>query len=473
MTGMTPAAWLQLLEPKLNDQARRVRLYRDYYAGHHRLAFATQKFLEAFARFFPPMANNWMQIVVDAAVERLEVQGFRLGAADPGVPSWDQQADETAWEIWQANDLDAGSVMAHTEAVKCGKAYTLTWPSMDGGLPLISIEHPSQVFVLTASENRRIRLAAIKRWVDEDGYAYANIYLPAQIHKWRSKEKLRSSTTTSDIQWVQQLDESGENPLGVVPIVPLENNPDLLLGGRSDLDVAMPIQDAVNKLCLDMQVSSEFHAYPQRTATGWELPRDSKGNIDKSAALRASQSTVWASEDVDTKFGQLTPGDVQNYIQPIEMYIDHLAALTRTPAYYLKGKMANLSADALRAAETGLVARVKRKIIDLGDGWEETMRLAFLASGDKKRGMAMQAETLWADPEAKSIGAVVDAAVKMRESLSLPLEMCWQMLGFTPQQIKQARDFMNLPATPPSGATPNPSNGSTSSSVIPAGAKTS
>lgn len=200
-----------------------------------------------------------------------------------------------------------------------------------------------------------------------------------------------------------------------------------------------------------MQVSSEYHAYPQRTATGWEVPRNSNGEVDRAAALRVSQSTILVSEDPETRFGQLTPGDVQNYIQPIEMYIDHLAALTRTPAYYLKGKMANLSADALRAAETGLVERVKRKVLDLGEGWEETMRLAFIAKGDLERGMDMQAETLWADPEAKSLGTLVDAAVKMRNSLSVPLEMCWQMLGFSPRQIKQARDFMNLP-TAPSGA---------------------
>ena len=438
MIQFTPADWLKYLEARLDDQAVTAKRHSDYYDGKHKLQFATQKFREAFSRFFPPMANNWCQLVVDAATERLEVQGFRFGG-NVGR-SWDQQADAAAWEIWQANNMDAASAMAHTIAVKCGTAYVMVEP-VAGDYPRISIEDPRQVYVAVSAADRCQRLAALKRWQDLDGYNYANLYLPDYIYKFRSANKSRAGK----IRWEERTDESGPNPLGSVPIIPLENNPDLLTGGRSDLEVAEPIQDAINKLCLDMQVSSEFHAYPQRTAVGWEVPRDSNGDVDATAALKASQGSVWVSESPDTVFGTLTPGDVGNYIQPIEMYVDHLAAITRTPAYYLKGKMANLSAEALKAADLGLVYRVKRKTFHLGDGWEQVMRLAFKAAGNTERANDRSAETLWADPEAKSLGQLVDAAVKLRQSLDAPLEMCWQMIGWTPQQIQQTRDMLNLP----------------------------
>jgi hypothetical protein len=76
-----------------------------YYEGDQRLAFATAKFREAFGALFSAVADNWMPIVVDSKSERLKVQGFRFGTA-PG-------ADQRAWDIWQANGMDAASDGAH------------------------------------------------------------------------------------------------------------------------------------------------------------------------------------------------------------------------------------------------------------------------------------------------------------------------------------------------------------------------
>lgn len=445
---LTPSDWLKYLEAQLDGQAKSTKKHVDYYNGRHQLEFATQKFKEAFSKFFKPMANNWCQLVVDALVERLEVQGFRFGDVATGRP-WDTKADAAAWNIWQANNLDAASMMLHTTAVKCGVAYAMVEPT-GGEYPAITVEDPSQVFVAIDPADRTTRLAAIKRWEGIDGKTYANVYLPNYVYKFEQKTSKRFRSTSS--KW-EPLDTSGVNKLGAVPVVPIYNNPDILLGGRSDLEVVEPIQDAINKLCLDMQVASEFHAYPQRTAVGWEVPRDSDGNVRSDFVAQVGPSKVLASESPDTKFGTLLPGDVSNYIQPIDMYIDHLAAQSRTPAYYLKGKMANMSADALKAADAGLVHKAKRRMIDFGDGWENVMRLAFTAQGDMARAKAFQAETLWADPESKSLGQLVDAAVKMRQSLDVPVEECWHSLGYSPQKIAQLTQFIGLPADGPQSVT--------------------
>jgi hypothetical protein len=449
---LSPGAWLSFLSDKLDAQARASRGPTDYYNGVHKLAFATAKFREAFSRYFPPMANNWMKLVVDTPVSRLGIEGFRFDP-QPDKPGWDQEADQDAWAIWQANNMDAISQMVHTEAIKCGVCNVLISPT-DDKYPLITAEHPAQSYVQCAYTDHRRRLAAIKRWIDEiDGYGYAYIYLPDVVYRFRSVEKVKDKLWT-EVQWssVARLgdDPVVNNPIGVVPMVPVENAPDLIWGGRSDLEVAIPIQDAVNKLCLDMQVSSEYHAYPQRYATGWETAADAQGNPipGEQVEVRVGQTRFLRAESPETKFGVLEAGDVQNYILPIEMYVDHLAAVTQTPAYYLKGKMANLSADALRAADAGLVDRCRHKILSYSDGWEETMRVAFLAQGDAKRGKTRAVETLWRNPETISLAQVVDAAVKMRTSLSSPLEYCWEMLGWSQQKILQAKQMMNLPDSP-------------------------
>jgi hypothetical protein len=362
---LTPIQWRSFLLGKLNAQAEAVQAPTDYYNGIHRLAYASAKFKEAFSRYFPPMANNWMKLVVDAPVSRLSVEGFRFDP-DPTKPGWDQDADNEAWEIWQANNLDSGSQIAHTEAIKCGVCNVLVSPAPEGDRePLITIEHPAQSYVFSSYESRHRRLAGVKRWVDEvSEYAYCYVYLPDYVYRWRSTRAVKDYEDVRELSeghWTADIGEEpvSVNPIGVVSLIPLENCPDLLWGGRSDLEVAMPIQDTVNKLCLDMQVSSEYHAYPQRWASGWEAATDAEGNTipGEQVELRVGQSRLVRASSPDTKFGVFEPGAVENYIKPIEMYINHLAAVTQTPAYYLKGQMANLSADALHAADAGLVDR--------------------------------------------------------------------------------------------------------------------
>lgn len=440
MSSKTPAAWLSYLEKKLANQQREIRLYEDYYDGNHRLAFASLKYRQSFGYLFKALADNWCEIVVDAPVERLAVEGFRFGNELPG--------DDSAWDIWQSNGLDSESVMAHTEAVKDGRAYILVGPDeYETGYPSITVEHASQVVVEHAPGNRRIRLAALKKWRDDDGYEYATLYLPDRIWKWETKEATKYPPTDGvGRNWVPRAgEESGRNPCApLVPVIPLYNNPTMLGDGRSDLKPAIPLQDAINKELADMLIASEFGAYIQRWATGLTVDTDSDGIPTKATELMAAASRLIVSESKDTKFGQFEASDLNNYVVAIAMLLQHLAAQTRTPPHYLLGQIVNVSGDALKAAETGLVAKVKRKQIDFSDSWEEAIRLALKLKGGKQPEKPMNAETIWRDPEFRSEGELVDAALK-RRALGVPLEAIWELIGASPQQVKDWAAKLDLP----------------------------
>jgi hypothetical protein len=143
----TPMDWLSILSARLDAQALNAAVFEAYYDGDHPLQFATSKFKEAFGNLFSAFADNWCPIVVDAPVERLQVVGFRMKTAT--------SADNDAWDIWQANALDVESVIAHTEAGKCGKSYLLVDPN--NGDPRITVEHASQVIVAHDPGDRRRR----------------------------------------------------------------------------------------------------------------------------------------------------------------------------------------------------------------------------------------------------------------------------------------------------------------------------
>jgi hypothetical protein len=424
----TPDQWRDLLLAALQSRMPLINRLDSYYRGEHKLLFATAKFREVFGILFASFSDNWCDLVVDASAERLKIEGFRFGS--------DGAADGDAWEIFQRNDLDAESGLAHTEAVKLGCTYALVTPDKDGQ-PQIQIEPPSNAIVALDPAQGRKRLAGLRYWLDELGIEHCVLYLPSDVYWWQ-----RTSSTYAS-QW-QNAEGTGSNPLGVVPLVPIANAPTLVeRQGRSDIERVIPLQDAVNKLCADMIVASEYAAFPQRWATGVEIPVYPPGSpnagqpMPEMMGFLSGADRVWTSEEFNARFGNFQTSDLTIYVKAIEMYVQHIAAQTRTPPHYLLGQSGSFpSGESLKATETGLVAKVRKKQLHFGEGWEEVVRLAFQILGDDDRANAWDCETIWANPESRSLAETTDAAVKM-SSIGVPRPALWEFIGATPQQIEQ------------------------------------
>jgi hypothetical protein len=410
---LTPGAWLERLSKQLDDRwFHSMGRYDAYFEGDQMLAYATAAWREAFGSLFRTApADNWMPLVVESKVERMEVQGFRFGKQ--------QSADDAAWDLWQANAMDAEADMAHTEAAKLGEAYWLVEPpaSRDDP-PRITLEVPHEFIVAHAPGDRRTRVAALKKWVDDDGFVYATLYLPDYVYKYRSQNK---ATAGRRVEWQRRPgDEGGVNPLGIVPGVPLRNAPSPMGGGTSDLKVATPIQDVINKLLIDMLLTSEYLAFPQRVLLGIEVPKDPvTGQPIRATQLEAARSRLWAFEagaNGNPSVAEFSAADLKNYVEARNHLIHGLAAKTRTPPHYILGEMVNVSGDALTAAEAGLTSKTRRALKSIGEGHEETMRLAFLAMGDTQKAAEVSVETVWRNPERLSLAQVADAAVKKKDA---------------------------------------------------------
>jgi hypothetical protein len=427
----TLAALVKAMEAALDERAESVDLYEAYYNGEQRLAFATSKYREAFGRLLDPLSDNWCQLVVDASAERLKVEGFRFGPSE-------EPADDDAWQMWQANYLDADQVLAHTEAGKSGVTYLMVLPgAREPETPRITVEHPAEVITYSAPEDRRLRLAGFKRWTLPDGGARAMLYTPERFYRL---------ARTQGGEWADET--SVANPVAPqVPVVPMLNLPNLFGAGMSDLQAVVSLQDAINKLLADMLINSEFTAYPQRWVTGLEIPTDPATGrpLDRETFL-SSVSRLWLAEDDGVRFGQLAGSDGMGYVRQIEALVQHIAAQTRTPPHYLLGQSGAFpSGESLKATETGLVAKVRRKQLTYGESWEEAMRLAFAYRGDTLRAQASDAETIWADPESRSTGELVDALVKMVASVGMPMEVAWRLFGASPQEVKEWSRLRGLP----------------------------
>ncbi len=444
----SPDWWVRRLHGRIVARRPQVQKLHDYYDGVHRLAFASQKFLDAFGGLFRAFADNWCQVVVDSAEDRLNIEGFRMG---PDIT----EPDREAWRIWQANECDAQSQMAHLEALICGEAYVTTWIGTPG-TPEITVESPATAYVETHPKRRFERLAGLRLYLDEVGYEHAELFLPDEVYVYRSKTKRPEydPVDPARVHWVidewlgLDLDVNGSmmNPCGVVPMVPLSNKPRLAYGSssqlaaQSEITSIIPLNDAVNKLVADMLVAAEHAAYPQRYMLGLEeLPRNAEG---QEFNPYTPDKKVWLGEGdaSGVKIGEFAAADLSNYVKAIEMLIQHVASISRTPPHYLNASADRLSGESIKAAETGLVAKVQRKQRHFGEAWEEVIRLAGTITGNAELANAVQAETVWADPESRTESQHVDA-VQKKQAMGVPWQQSMEDLGYTPTQIDRMREM--------------------------------
>lgn len=433
--------WLKKLGKELDDRQAPLKKFANYHDGKQEMVYASPEFEKHFGPLFNDLSDNFCQLVIKTQNERLTPEGFRMGASE------NQEADKDAWRIWQTNHLDARSKLAHSDALVKGESYALAWPGA-GPLPRIFIEDALQMAVHLSPEDPRVRLAALKRWKDVDsGRLMATLYLPEAIYKFQSTTT--SSTDGVQTEWPNSLlagkwerrEGSSEawplkNPFGVVPVVPLANDPHLSGAGRSELLNVIPKQNAINAIAANMLLAAETTAFRQRWATGVKIPIDPETG-EEIETFEYSLKRLWHVEDEKATFGDFAATDLAPYVKAVEMWIQHLATTTRTPPHYLMGSMGSFpSGESLRAAETGLVAKARDAMVWFGEAWEEVMRLCFHIMGDEKRATAVDAETIWRNPETRTEAEVVDAALK-KSTLGVPFEQLMEDIGYTQTQIRR------------------------------------
>lgn len=455
----TPIEWVEQLAGTLTNRQAPLARYERYYRGKHPLAFATSEYRQEFGRLLEGYADNWTRLIVDAIRERLFVVGFRFGITDDAEDGQneadqDEVADRETWGIWQANKLDARHQQAITTALVCSVAYGLVWPprgstiteaadgsltvDMQGRPPRITFEHPRQMLVAHDPADRDVRLAAVKVWRDYDKHQRATVYLPDRVVRFRA-DRPSSDMGNFDLKRLRPI-ETVENPFGVVPVVPIENRPDLYGEPESEIADVIPNQDAINKLASDMLVASEYGAFVQRLLTGVEAPKDPETNEVIAgwdhAALKKRILTVAAPDARGVSFPAT---DLRNFVTALDNRVNSIASQTRTPPHYLNASADRLSGESIKAAESGLVAKAREKQLHFGEQFEELMRLAHLVRGDFERARAVDAETLWRDPETRTEGEHVDAVIKKRKALPLSWEGAMEDLNYSPTAIDRER----------------------------------
>lgn len=439
--------WLARLDERLWMRRRRYdRLYR-YYMGNADLPEGDERCREMFRRFQKKARTNMCRLVANAVNERLEVVGFRAGAATtPGN-------DMNAWQIWQANHLDADQSLVHLNALIMSDAYVIVGPPDDDGdgdetgFPLITGEDARQVIAEMDPINRRKVRAALKTWYDDvDQRRHAVLYLPDSINYFSVQtdnyDSIRhdmqspySPPRVSYDSWETE-SEPVDNPISpVVPVVRFVVEPMLGGDGLGEFEDVIDIQDRINDTILNRLVIQKVQAYRQRWVTGVET-EDENGN-DLDLPFVPGVDLLWAVDDDTVKFGEFGVTDLKPILDAIKDDVTHLTMLTGLPPHYVAGDIVNASADALAAAEARLVVKAARRASQFGEAWEQVLRLAYLYM-DQADAFGVDAEVQWKDPERKTPAQVADAVVK-KQMAGVPWRQRMEDLGYSPTQIERMK----------------------------------
>ncbi len=405
-----------------------------YYAGRQAShAFMAPEVRASLGNRLPPLILNWPRLVVDAVEERLDVVGFRLSQDDP--------ADRDLWRIWQASRMDEVSQQAHLDALVYGCAYVVVWAGADPSTPRITVESARQMTVERDFVTGEVKVA-LKRWT-EGGYGYAVVYAPDVIERYRTDQRVVEGLGTDEIPTGgYSRVETIPNPLGVVPVACLVNRPRLLApDGETELSDIIPLTDAVSKVSTDLLVTSEYAAAPRRWITGMDIGGSGAG-VRAAAEVQtkwtdAPASKLWIAGDPETKFGQFPEATLAGFVAAVDMLTQQASAVSGLPpAYFGIHGTEVASADAIRSSEATLVSKARRRQRAFGGAWEDVMRLAVLVrDGHQQPGME-SLETIWRDPETRTVAQAADAAVK-KLSVGVSREQVLEDLGYSPVQIER------------------------------------
>jgi hypothetical protein len=365
---------------------------------------------------------NMVTLVVDVLAQALFVDGFRAPRAAGN--------DEQVWDIWQANGMDSKQIGLHRATLAYGAAYEIVLPGEPH--PVMRCVSPRNLTAAYMELDDEWPVYALEarrhgRQVDYRLYDGEAVYFVSDEARWTFDGSLELSDDALVL-------DGAEHGMGVCPVVRFRNHEDLdddscLLG---EIEPLIPLQDQIDSTTFGLLVAQHFQAFKQRYLIGW-------AGVDEAAAAATAASRLWVFDDPDIKVGEFGEVNLDGYLDSRVSTTELLATLSQTPPHHLLGKLVNLSAEALAAAEVGQRRKVAERETTWGESHEQALRLAAEAEGIE---VDDNAQVRWRDTEARSLAQVVDALGKMVQMLGVPPEFAWELIpGLSDQDLERLKSI--------------------------------
>lgn len=406
-----------------------------YHQGVHRLPYMPRTADAEYKMLAKRAITNMMPLVTGTCVQAMYVDAFR-----PGEDQGGRQAASThspQWDFWQRSRLDARQMAVYRDALAFGQVFINVYKRDDGRAIARSLSP--------------LRTAALFRDPanDEEPYAVLTVHSyarhgdnpePGEATMWDGQFEYDIEFDGDGIKVVDKR-EHGSDRCPVVRFAPFVD-----LEGRTAgiVEPLIPLNDRINQTVFDLLVAQTYSSFKVRFATGMAPPMETevvedpdthevqvKIKLDPNTGqpiprkIDHNASRFLFAQDKDTRFGTLDETPLNGFIESVDMSIRQLSAIAQIPPHHLLGQIANLSAEALQAAEISLMRKVEEFQKSFGESWEQVFRVAaqiegFAGADD------MHAEVVWRDVSSSALSQVSDGLGKLAENLEIPRKGLWE-----------------------------------------------
>lgn len=471
-TTFTPARLAKQLLKILENDKPRLRRIDDYLHGHHDDPYMPDRADEEYKLLAKRAVSNWIPLLVGTPAQAMYVDNFRKGNSPAdidsnGVARVTQVETSLEMRHWQRSRLDARQGAIYRGALAYGHSFTVTEKVKGVPVPItkgLSALKTSAVFEDPANDNTPYAALTIESYPKSDSAGKQS--KPGKATMWDGRwEYAVTFKSLADLEKGVSVKAVKRHGATECPVTRFAAVIDLEGRTVGVVEPLIPLQNRINQTVFDLLVAQTYGSFQVRTVTGmvppqkmkpvyaiegdssseivdWEPMFDEQTGQPIPADINLNARRFLFAEDHEASFSSLPGTPLAGYIDSIDMSVRHLAAVSQTPPHYLLGQIANLSAEAITAAETALSRKVEEFKHSFGESWERVFRLAAEMSGDAQSAEDFNGEVIWRDLEGRSLSQAADALGKLAASLDIPKRGLWARVpGATQAEIEQWEDL--------------------------------
>lgn len=429
-------------------------LLYQYYRGDHPLRYSTERLRKAFDKIGTFFAQNWIAVVVDTVLDRINLNGFdydtgekKSDKEDPDVETTKTPQQEFLEDMWDDFNMELLADDVHEAASVTGEGYIIAWKeettedlgngtAEDKSVIDVFYNDPRMCHVFYDPYRPTDKRYAAKLWVDSEGYPCMILYYPDRLEHYKSISKIKTGQLSlgnaSSFRPDPEYGEDGVEPneYGIIPVFHFKAG---RTSGKREIGKSeISLQDAINKLFADMMVSSEFTTWTQRVIISQADPGDLKNTAGSNWWIPAGDGKGEGS-----KVLELGAKSLDNYLEAMDKLSQALAIISRTPKHYLMLVGAAPSGDALLAMEAPLVKKVQKRISSYEVEWKNLVMFLFMLNGFEDED-PNNIVPIWSPVETSQPLAIAQT-IKTEGEAGIPLETSLRRQGWGSDEIEQMR----------------------------------
>lgn len=433
----TYAAWLASEELAIQ---KAIVLANQYYDGEQgtKLTDRLADFI-GFNKDDPRFSLNYCADVVNAVAGRLIVEAFLT--------------DDDTLKVWIVEMLklvrfDALQLTTHKDAVKAGESFVIA--SYDSDSEKVTLTPMPRYTGADAggtgygckahysTSDPAIMEFASKRWTEHiiernrtKAIQKMNLYYPGKVIKYEMGGG--GEADWQETEAIAYLDAAGQ-PLGI-PVIHFQNP-----GRKSELTNAVDIQDALNKMAIDIIRISDACGMPIWVSKGFNMTTDGKP-YNGTNALGVFPGVVY-NAPLEGDLRKIEASNIAPQMAALDDFLIHLGKVTQTPSLSQQTSRQAVSGETLKQREEPLVAKVRERQVGMGNSWEDVIthavRLA-VAFGGESLDTEANIETEWKPAETRdeqSEELAFWTAAEKAGAAGVPLVAYLSLKGWSDEKIQ-------------------------------------